>query len=248
MTAFYGGDAQNPADEIGCGALTVSIERASAAIVATASPPVAVGGAIGAAARVTGFHAAGTATFLLFSPGDPACAGRPLAAVDALLADGVAQSEAFVTTKVGTYHLTAVYGGDRSNRPVASACDAGAVVVARSRPTLAVAASGRVRGTVIDRAELRGGFRPTGNVRFSSFGRRDPHCRRRPVFRALVPLDDAARAQTAPIGDAAAGRYQFVVHYEGDARNEGTQTACGANPALVRAVLRRHRRTRARAR
>lgn len=246
VTVFYGGDAQNPPDAIGCGRSTIAIERASPAIAASASPPVAVGGAIGAAARVAGFHAGGTVTFLLFGPSDPGCAGRPLATVEAPLSDGVAQSEAFATTKAGAYHLVAAYAGDRSNRPAASACAAGAVGVARSRPALAVVASTPARGVLVDRVQLQGGFRPTGNVRFSLYGRRDPRCRRRPVFTALSPLDEHARAVTAPIGGAAAGRYQFVVRYDGDARNEATQTACGANPVRVKAAARRRGAARAR--
>ena len=245
VTAFYEGDENNLLATFACRALSVEIERAGAAIAATASAPVAVGGAIGAGARVEGFHASGTVTFLLYPSGDPTCSRRPLATVDARLVDGVAQSQSFATAAAGTYHLTATYAGDRNNRPAASPCAAGAVTASKARPTLSLAASASRRGTLTDAVVLHGGFRPRGNVRFTLFGRRDRRCRRRPVFTVLMPLGSDAGATTPPFAGARPGRYQFVVRYGGDDDNEAAQSACGANPVEVpRARHRSRRRTR----
>jgi hypothetical protein len=236
VTLQYAGDELHYPSELFCGDATVAIERAQPAIAASTSAPVGVGDPIGAAARVDGFHPGGAVTFLLYGPGDPICAGRPLAAAGSPLVDGVAQSQAVATRATGTYHVTASYDGDRRNAPVESACATGAVVVRKRRPTLDVGAATPMRGALSDDATLRGAFRPSGNVRFSLYGRRDPHCRRRPVFTVLAPLDGDGHATTTPLG-ADSGRYQFVVRYGGDADNEAVATPCGANPVRV---LRRH--------
>jgi hypothetical protein len=245
VTVGYGGDEETAPTTLDCGSTTVPIGRASSAIAVAGSPPIAVGGAIGAAARVAGFHAGGAISFSLYGPGDPTCVKRPLATVDAPLTDGVAQSEAFATSATGTYHLAASYPGDRQNRGVASACSAGSVTVGRAQPMLTAAASTGAVGNVIDTAQLHGAFRPTGIVRFKLFGRRDPHCRGRPAITEIAPLD-GDRATTGALYNAAPGRYEFVVSYAGDVDNAAAQTACGANAVRVPAPHRSHRRTRRR--
>ena len=124
----------NAAAASGAGSNIVTVLPATASLATTASPSVAVGGAVTDTATVTGLvnpAAGGTFTFRLFGPASgPTCTGSPLftSTVPAQLSGttATATSGAFTTTTPGTHRWVASYDGDARNLPLSGACgDAG---------------------------------------------------------------------------------------------------------------------------
>jgi hypothetical protein len=238
FVASYSGDPANSPTATACGdpAQSVVVSRATAALVTSASAPVAIGGQVSDTATLSGgFKPTGTLSFALFGPGDASCAGAPVFTSTAAVAgDGSYRSGSFTTSAVGTYSFVASYSGDASNVGVATACEdpAESVVVSRASAGLVTQASGAVAlgGVVSDTATVSGGFAPSGTVRFALFGPGDATCAGVPVFTSTAPVSGDGAYASAPFTPTAAGTYSFVASYSGDASNAPAAGAC-ADPA-----------------
>ena len=128
----YSGDANNPPAQAACGAANETIvDRASPALVTTASPGIRVGlGSLADSAAVVGRvnpQPGSTLDFTIFGPDDPSCSGPvayhlPSLAYPAAGAPAVTTSPAFTPVLAGTYRWRVSYSGDVNNAGAASAC------------------------------------------------------------------------------------------------------------------------------
>lgn len=210
--------AVSPCDAPGA---SVTVTRATPAITTTASPGVAVGGAIRDSAVVTGRGAplpGASVTFRLHGPADPSCGGPPLlTSTVALDAAGRATSRPFTTTRAGTHRWTASYSGDANNAPATSGCGApgeSVSVAAAGRPVIASArlqapaVVGRA-ATLVLRTLDRG--QPVSGVQVG-FG--EPRARvglsacRLPAFGLLT---GSARTLRLPFAFRRAGRHRIAI-------------------------------------
>ncbi|MCA1683968.1 MAG: hypothetical protein LC708_02420, partial [Actinobacteria bacterium] len=211
FVAIYSGDANNAPVTTACGvpAETVSVQ-AVPSLSTVASPSVPVGGTIFDTANLSGgTNPTGTITFNLYGPGDPTCAGPPIATSTVPVAgNGLYPSGNFVVTTTppftgaGTYRFTATYSGDANNvavGPTACADPNEDVLITPVSPQITTTASASVPvgGTVTDTATLTGGAGPTGTITFNLYGPTDPNCLGAPVFTSTVPVV-AAGAVSAP--------------------------------------------------
>ncbi|HJV08808.1 MAG TPA: right-handed parallel beta-helix repeat-containing protein, partial [Acidimicrobiales bacterium] len=187
-----------------------------------ASPSVPVGGQIFDTATLTGdIDPTGSLVFRLYGPGDPTCAGPPVAVLPVPLAADqfVYQSPSVTTMSVGTYRWVAEYLAG-AGPAVTTPCDdpAESVVVTPAAPTITTQASPSVGlgGSVTDTATLIGGFNPTGTVTFNLYGPADATCAGVPVFTSVRPLVGGAATSESFI-PTAPGTYRWVAAYSGDA-------------------------------
>ena len=120
MAATLGG---SQIAKVGWGPVTITKDAPE--LTARASPSVQVGGQVSAAGTIAGTHPDGDITFKLYGPGDPGCAGDPLATskVD-INGNGTYPSTSSAATTPGTYRWKASYGGDDDNDAATSACSA----------------------------------------------------------------------------------------------------------------------------
>jgi hypothetical protein len=231
--ATYGGDANNTAVAAGCQDEVVTAALATPSIATTPSGGGPIGSSITDTATVSGgVDPTGTVRFDLFAPADPTCAGPPIFTSVRPLIGGAATSDPYATAGAGTYRWIAAYSGDATNAPARPACQDEPVVIARARPVLVTTPSGGgiVGAGISDAAAVTGGFQPTGTVSFALFGPGDGVCARDlvagdPAFRG-VPLS-GARASSPVFATTAAGVYQWVAGYGGDANNEPAGARCG---------------------
>jgi hypothetical protein len=88
-------------------------------LVAQASAPIPMGGAISDRATLAGgVNATGTIIFALFGPANPTCSGAPvLTSTTPVTGNGDYTSASFIPTAAGTYHFVASYSGDATNPP-----------------------------------------------------------------------------------------------------------------------------------
>lgn len=165
----------------------------------------------------------GAIEFMVFAPGDEACA-RPLARVSTTVAGaGAYVSAPFVADEPGRYQWTATYAGDAENLSSSSACGDVSVLV-KATPTLALAGAA---------ATLAGGSALTGTLTFRVFAGPDALC--------ATPLAafDVAVAGAGSYGYPAyvapgPGTYRWTVTYGGDERNvPAGPTDCGASMLSV---------------
>lgn len=75
---------------------------------------------------------------------------------------------------------------------------------------------------------------PTGSVTFELFPPTDPTCSGTPVFTSTNPLSAGTAASDSFTADAA-GTWQWVATYSGDADNSPVSTACGDEPVVITA-------------
>src|SRR5262249_29720657 len=102
----------------------------------TSSPQPAsaiVGTAIADRATVSGNNPTGNVTFNLYD--NPNAAGTPLFTDTEGLVNGVATSQAFTPTALGTYYWVASYGGDANNAAITSDDATGPVTISAPSPT-----------------------------------------------------------------------------------------------------------------
>ncbi len=107
----------------------VTVNKGVPGFVTQASPSVAVGGTVSDTATLTKTAGAaavtGTVTFSVFGPGDPTCAGAPLAQSTVVVAaDGTAHSSPVTAAQAGVYRFVASYSGDANYVPLTPACNA----------------------------------------------------------------------------------------------------------------------------
>ncbi len=247
--AAYSGDANNAAVTSACGAAneTSTVNKATPAIVTTASATVPVGGTISDSAVLSGGVApTGTITFTVFN--NAGCTGTPAFTSTTIVAgNGTYSSALFTTTAAGTYQFVAAYSGDANNSAVTSACGAPneSVVVTKAAPTILTTASPSVPagGQISDTATLAGGIAPTGTIVFTLFGPGNPTCTGAPIFTSTKTVTGNGVYPSDPFTTATPGTYNWVAVYGGDANNASATSACGAanesvlvtkaNPAIV---------------
>ncbi|HYF05944.1 MAG TPA: Ig-like domain-containing protein, partial [Patescibacteria group bacterium] len=218
----------------GTGTDTVTVIQAQSTIVTTPSAGGPVGSTISDSATVTGLNPTGTVTFALFAPGDVSCA-NPVAISHNALVGGVALSDFFTATQVGTYNFTAVYGGDANNLPAVSGCGAETVVIGPASPTLSTITSvgtATVGAVVFDTAILSGAFNPTGTITFLLFAPSDPTCTS-PIFTSSVPVAGNGSYTSGTTTLSQIGTYNFLAVYSGDSKNASISTNCGEEPITV---------------
>lgn len=100
-------------------------------------------------------------------------------------------------------------------------------------PTIATTPSGPVPagGSVSDTATLAGGASPSGTVTFKLFGPGDAACST-PIATVTAPLS-ASNAASGPVTAGAAGTYNWMATYNGDANNRPVTSPCGSEQVVV---------------
>ncbi len=106
--------------------------------------------------------------------------------------------------------------------------------IGKASPAIATTPSGSVPagGNVSDSATLSGGSSPTGTITFSLFGPGDTTCK------TVIATRSAAVAGNGTYGSgnvpvAAAGTYNWVAAYGGDANNNPAASGCGDEKVVV---------------
>ncbi|MFN2505694.1 MAG: beta strand repeat-containing protein [Acidimicrobiales bacterium] len=248
--AVYSGDANYGPATSPCGAAneTSAVNQASASIATSATTPVTIGSPISDAATVTGAAApaptpTGTVTYTLFGPGDPTCAGVPVfTSANRLLGGGpppTSTSAQFTPTAVGSYNWVAVYRGDANYGPATSPCGAPNEVSVVNQATASIATSATTPVTlgnpISDTATVTGAPAPaptpTGTVTYTLFGPGDPTCAGAPVFTSpnrLLGGGPPPTSSSAQFTPTAAGTYNWVAVYGGDANYPSVTSPCGA--------------------
>jgi hypothetical protein len=245
--ANYGGDSDNMPAHSACGTESVVMGKATPTIVTVASNGGPVGTKIHDTAQVTGgANPTGTVTFHLFSPSNPTCSngensGGAVQTVKVPLGSNGSATSAgtpYTTTEIGTYNWIATYNGDANNMSVSTACTDEQVTVGTDPTSVAtVASAGGAPGvTLHDTATVTGAFLPTGTVTFSLYGPTDATCTGTAIFTSTVALSAGGTATSASFSStSAAGTYNWVAAYSGDARSAPSTSKCGAEPVHVTA-------------
>jgi hypothetical protein len=232
-SARYPGDAENPAAEAPCAAIS-TVAKASPGLIAAARAGV-VGTAIRDEATVTGgFSPTGEVAFSVFAPADMDCS-TPLATSSSALESGRATSADFFPQQAGEFRWTAAYSGDLNNAPATSGCGKVASSVARAKPTIAGAVPRRLSvGTPFqDTATLQGAYAPGGTVTFRIYGPIAGGCAK-PAFVNTVAVAGNGTVSSDPFVARSPGRYSFVVSYSGDAANQAATEPCDSAGQVVR--------------
>jgi hypothetical protein len=232
-TVEYGGDADNEAVSLSCGASeqTSTVTKATPSLSGTASSGV-VGTAIHDKATLTGgFSPTGEVTFSVYGPADATCS-TPLETESVPIAAGTATSPDFLAQQAGEFRWTASYSGDANNKAVSLACGAAnqTSAVAKASPSLAgTATSAVVVGeTITDNVNLSGGFSPGDEIVFRAYGPADQTCANAPAYEDTVTVSGNGPYSPSGFDDPKPGLYQWTVEYEGDANNKAVNLACGA--------------------
>ena len=243
--ATYGGDSNNMPALSACGNESVVLGKASPTIVTVASNGGAIGTRIFDTAQVSGgVNPTGTVTFALYPPSNPTCSsaeGSPgvvqTVAVP-LAANGSASSSLtpFVTNEAGAYNWIATYSGDAKNTSVSAACRDEQVTVGKDPTSMTTAASaGGAPGIALhDTAKVTGTFQPTGTVTFALHSPADTTCTAAPIFTSTVALSANGTATSGSFsGTTAAGTYNWIASYSGDANSAPSKGRCGAEPVSL---------------
>ncbi|MGH9125183.1 MAG: beta strand repeat-containing protein [Acidimicrobiales bacterium] len=238
--ASYSGDANNNAVASTCASETVVVTQAHPTIMTQASASVPVGGTITDTATLAGgVSPTGTITFSIFAPGNPTCAGAPVAtSMVPVTGNGNYVSAPFTTTAVGTYMFVVIYSGDTANASATSACGAAneAVTTTQATPTIATtpSVSVPVGGAVSDSATLANGLSPTGSITFTLFGPGNPTCTGAQVFTSNpIPVTGNGTYTSNTFTATMAGSYNWIATYSGDANNHSVASTCASETVVV---------------
>lgn len=228
----------------------VGLESAAFAATGLARPALAnqaspsgfpVGAAIFDSATLgQGVNPTGSIAFKLYGPNDPTCSGAPLWMTSTPVSgNGYYTSPSFTANTAGTYRWIATYNGDANNSPTApTACSdpAAAVMVGKRTPTLSARAGSVAGGSTTDTGSLAGGgpSGPTGTMTFTLYGPSNPTCAGAPIFTSTKAVSGNGSYTSDPF-TAAAGNYQWIARYSGDANNYGAATTC-SDPANAAAI------------
>jgi hypothetical protein len=206
-----------------------------------------VGTAIHDSATVTGTlgSPAGAVVFVAFPPSNPTCSagGTPAAFTSAPIAltsttPGIstATSPSFPATAVGTYHWVATYGGSSIYKIATSNCADEAATIAQGAPSISTTAGsgGTVPVDVTDTATVSGGVNPTGSVTFTLYpSAADCTAGTNAVSTPSTVTLSGGKATSGPVHLIAAGTYQWLAKYNGDANNASVSSKCGDEPVIA---------------
>ena len=192
----------------------------------------------------------GTVTYALFGPGDPTCAGAPIAPVSGAQTVAIgAPSPNYVLPTQGTYNFTALYSGDTNylpQGPFGCGVPAEQVIAAQRTVTLTTQASTNATNvapgsTVFDIATATPttpGPAPTGNVTYTLVGPLAPGdvtC----AGPTVAPVGGAST--TVPLGSpspnfvvTAPGTYNFLASYTDPSGNFAPVGPVGCGVAAER--------------
>ena len=137
----------------------------------------------------------------------------------------------FTPTAVGTYYWTAVYSGDAKNLSASTACgDANESSVVNKAPS-SISTAQQLRPQDSATISATAGGTPTGSVTFKLFPPGDTTCSGSAVYTETVTLAGGSASTTnstfSVSSAAVASTYRWLVTYSGDAKHEGTTSACG---------------------
>ncbi|HEY2665872.1 MAG TPA: hypothetical protein VGK51_03455, partial [Actinomycetota bacterium] len=196
-----------------------------------ASPGVTLGGTISDTATLTGgVIPTGAITFNLYGPGDTTCATSIHSQAVTINGNGTFSADAFTPSSAGTYRWVASYGGDPNNAPVTTSCTdpSEQVSVTKATPSISTTPSGSVPagGNVSDSATLTGGVNPSGSVVFTLYAPGDTACQS-PISTMTGTLSGGT-ASSGAVPVTAAGTYNWVASYSGDANNSAVASPCGS--------------------
>jgi hypothetical protein len=212
---------------MGSGSSSVTVTRAAPGITSSATATATVGTPIKdtgtlSAASPAGPTPTGTISFSLYR-NDAACTTTPV-----------------FTSTVPVDSGLASYSGDANDQAATGTCgDAGEKsTVTQATPSITTTASGPVTvgGKIGDSGLLGGGFNPTGTITFKAYGPNNATCAGSPAFTsaAVAVTGNGTYSPAAMFTTTAAGTYQFVASYGGDANNSSFDSACGAaNESVV---------------
>jgi hypothetical protein len=200
-----------------------------------ASPNVTVGGTIIDTASLSGVIPTGQITFNLYGPGDSACTNSIHSQAVSVNGNGTYPAAPFTPPSAGTYRWVASYGGDANNASVTTSCSdpLEQVTVTKASPGISTTPSGSVPagGAVSDSATLIGGFNPSGAVVFTLYAPGDTACQNPLASQTGTLTGGTASSGPVPVG--AAGTYNWVASYGGDANNKAVTSPCGSEPVVV---------------
>ncbi|MDQ6615800.1 MAG: VCBS repeat-containing protein [Actinomycetota bacterium] len=238
----------------GSGSSATNVAKAQPGLATTATATARVGSPISdtatlSAANPPGPPPTGTITFSLFGPNNATCTGTSAftATVPVSSGPGNYTSPVFTPTTPGTYRWVASYSGDANNAAATTACaDANETsTVSPATPGIVTTASPSVviGGPISDSAVLSGGFFPTGTITFTLYGPFNATCIGPPAFTSTVVVSGNGTYPSSPFTPTAAGSFNWVASYSGDANNAAVTSACGvpgetstvnkANPSLA---------------
>jgi hypothetical protein len=201
--------------------------KARPSIITGAPSTVTLGGGLNVTdnATLTGGYSppTGTITYSLYN--DSSCTNQVFVSTEPV----GTPSAGFTPTSPGNYNWIVVYNGDSNNLAVNTGCGE-PVTVLRATPNLTSSLSPSstitVGQSVIDQANVSGGFHPTGNVTYSLYS--DQACTLR-VYSSTVPLG----SQSGTFTPITWGTYEWTVNYTGDIDNNPVSTSCGSEPLTV---------------
>lgn len=201
------------------------------------SPGGTTGSPLGATATVSSdIGATATVTFRLYGPQAADCSGQPISSSTTLVHNGVASAQPATATSAGVYRWTATLVAG-SGASTSTQCATAPVLVTDpplalhpqvSQPTLPFGVPGSLRVDITGGAALSG-----GTLGFVLYGPNDPTCASTPQIVSSQSLDGDGVVASAAVTPAAAGTYQWVASFSGDAQNPPRSTACGAAPLTV---------------
>lgn len=136
----------------------------------------------------------------------------------------------YMGTALGSDTITACY---EPSGPPCAALDSATTTWVRGRPSISTTAASPVPagGNASDSATVSGGWNPRGSVTFQLFGPGDPTCTT-PIATETGPVSGGS-ASSGNVAAGAAGTYQWVATYGGDANNDPVTTPCGSEPVAV---------------
>jgi hypothetical protein len=110
-----------------------------------------------------------------------------------------------------------------------------AASAAPTSPTLVTSASGNVAlgGAISDSGVLSGGNAPKGSITFRAYGPGDSNCSGSAAFTSTKTVGGNGTYHSNNFTPTAAGTYNFIASYSGDANNNGQTEPCGSNNESV---------------
>jgi hypothetical protein len=235
QATYLGDDNNNPSAPSDCEPLTVNpaspgvtteIHDQQDNVITSAT----LGTVVHDVATVTsGFNPTGDVTFMLFT--NVECTGTHTDETVALSGDSAVSS---TTTFLAPLGYEAEYLGDSNNNPATSACEPLSTV---SVTTELSALEVNIGDPVTDQATLGGVTGDAGGtVTYKVFGPNDLTCQPdggQPTFTSTKPVTNGAVDPSDPFTPTAAGTYEWIAVYSGDAKNLPASSTCGNEPLIV---------------